>query len=114
MTAIEEFLYQTQKSDLIHLITEFALKENQLRIRIAPQSNATGEVSVENTVQADFFDVEVKSIQVLEDDEDLNVPWGVIGFDSTPHSEERYTFVVTTNEIEIRFLASWPKLITQN
>jgi len=103
MTDIEQFLFS---GNVAHGIDEFGLAQGCVRLRLAPWE---GEKLL---TQATFEEAKVLSLSQLDepDEEDLNLPWDIIGFDSYKVSNRRWKFVLICGALEWSWESEWPKV----
>ncbi len=67
---------------------------------MVPDKNAIAE--------ARFNNAGIKSKEIFE--EETEYPWDIIGFDNDPLSNNRWSFCLHTDKIEIIFEADWPEI----
>jgi hypothetical protein len=103
-TEIEKFLYGQFGT---HGVVEIGLSTKRLILSVVPWTHPS-LVKV-----AEFMQSRISSIEVYADNpDDLNLPWDIIGFNSFPLSESRWTFVLHCAGIEYNFESRWPTLRT--
>jgi hypothetical protein len=105
MTDIEQFLFG---GNIGHGIVEFTLALGSIRLRLAPWK---GEgVSHEALTEATFPNTKLLSLwQTEEPEEDeLNLPWDIIGFDNYELTDGRWKFVLNCMVVEWCWESEWP------
>lgn len=101
LTPIEQFLFG---ADRAHAVVDFALHASTLKLALAPLGKGS-----QPTVTAEFRNVRIKSHDVSYcDADDLQLPWGIIGFDCRQMEHGTWNFVLHTDGGEYCFEASWP------
>ena len=99
-SAIEHGLYGDRGT---HGVFEFALAPKCMRLRVAPWEEPA------SWVQAVFFDAKLASVEEYADEEDgLDLPWDIIGFDSYELWSGRWRFVLHCSAVEWCFESEWP------
>lgn len=87
-------------------VTEISLAPGRLTLTVAPWEGDWPAATLE------FRESRLLSIEIFADgSEDLILPWDVIGFDCSPHSETRWTFVLRFACVEYVFESLWPVLV---
>jgi len=101
LSKIEEVLFHDQSA---HFIEAFDLSTGTLTIRLLPGFRT------ELTRVARFSDCEIVLIDKSHADENLQFPWGIIGFEAKPLSESRWQFCLFCDAAEYVFESQWPVL----
>ena len=66
---------------------------------------------MEVSLEAVFDQAKITAIDVYaDDDDDLNMPWDIVGFDCYPLDGGRWRFVLHCGDIEYCFESEWPTL----
>ncbi len=108
MTPIERALFQDHG---VHWIYAFELSPDAITLSLHPSTapEATTPPSSACTF-ARFIRPSVVSIDDYSDDEGLEFPWDIIGFESEPLSDGRWRFCLHTDLIEYTFESAWPEI----
>jgi hypothetical protein len=103
MTDLERFLFGGHGA---HGIIEFTLVQGCVRLRLAPWEG------LRLITEATFESAKVLSLSQFDepDEEDLNLPWDIIGFDSYELPDECWKFVLVCGALEWCWESKWPKL----
>lgn len=103
MNDLERFLFD---GHVAHGIEEFNLGCDRVRLRLVPWE---GERRIADVT---FEGAKVLSLSELcePDEEDLNPPWDIIGFDSYELQGGRWKFVLVCGALEWQWESEWPKV----
>lgn len=101
MTPIEQALFRDGSA---HCVSSFDLSQNALVLVIHPwlQANVA--------TQARFEKPHIVSIDASYADENSELPWDIIGFDSAQLSGEYWRFCLHTDSVEYAFESTWPQI----
>lgn len=102
LNRIESFLFHGQ--NITHGVVDLVLTDQTLKLTTAPWPDLQPE-----TV-AIFCNTVITSKEILEENEEADFPWDIIGFDSYDLCKDRYRFVLYCDVIEIIFEADWPQI----
>lgn len=108
LTRIEDALFRGQNH--AHAVTQLVLLNDTIQIELSPWIESQGEMVPDNKlrVKATFNKVNIQSRESYEDDS--SYPLDIIGFESDPVSENRWTFCLHTDCIEYVFESNWPEI----
>lgn len=100
MSPIENALYGTRR---VHGVVEFELTPKTICLRVAPWEEPA------SWAQAVFCNAAIISLdQYADETGELDLPWDIIGFDSSVQSTGRWKFVLHCAAIEWCFESDWP------
>jgi hypothetical protein len=100
---IESFLFAGGGAQAV---IEFTQRQNSILLSFAPWES----LGIAKKVM--FNQAKVISVDVYaDDDDDLNLPWDIIGFDCYELAGNRWRFVLHCGGIEYSFESEWPTLI---
>jgi hypothetical protein len=107
MTDIEQFLFG---GNMAHGIVEFSLAPGRIRLGLAPWE--TGGVHPNLSTEAVFVNSKILWLWQIEepDEEDLNLPWDIIGLDGYVLQGGRWKFVLNCGGIELGWESEWPRV----
>lgn len=99
---IESFLFTDRG---VHAVVGFSQMQDSIRVMVAPWERL-GEAR-----EAVFHRARITSIDVYaDDDDDLNIPWDIIGFECSGKDDGLWGFILHCAGIEYAFEAAWPIL----
>jgi hypothetical protein len=111
LTKIEDALFRGQNRT--YAVTEFVTLNDRILLKLAPWIESGGEVTPDSkaVVEARFNNADVRSKETNEQaSDDIEYPWDIIGFDSDPISDNRWSFCLHTDCIEYLFESDWPEV----
>ena len=101
MTAIEQALFRNGSA---HCVRSFELSSEALVLTLHPWEQA------EVATQARFDRPRIVSTDDSHADDDRELPWDIIGFESEPLPDGAWRFCLHTDAIEYVFESSWPQI----
>jgi len=108
MTDLEQFLFG---GNVAHGIIEANLASGCIRLRLAPWEGQA--VSIQATFAATFANAKILYLSQLaepDEEEDLNLPWDIIGFDSYELPGRFHKFVMNCRVLEWCWESEWPRV----
>ena len=99
MTQIEQALFRDGSA---HCISSFELSSDALVLRLHPWERA------EAAMQARFESPSMVSTDDSHADDDRELPWHIIGFDSEHLPDGGWRFCLHTHSLEYVFDSPWP------
>lgn len=111
LTKIEDALFRGQNR--AHAVMDFVYSNNCILIKLAPWIEFKDEIVPDNNaiIEARFSNADIKSKETYEKNtEDIKYLWDVIGFDNKPILDNRWSFCLHSDCIEIIFEADWTEI----
>ncbi len=102
-TAIERELFRSHEA---HALLAISLSANHVVVTVAPWSNPTKET------EAIFSNAELLSLWADSQplDNEITLPWDIIGFDCYDQGEGRWRFGLTCHAVEFHWQSEWPRI----
>ncbi len=101
MTTIEQALFRDGSA---HWVSAFQLSSEALLLTLHPWDRA------ELATQARFERPRIISAEDSHADDNRELPWDIIGFDSEPLPDGSWRFCLHTDSIEYVFDSPWPQI----
>lgn len=99
---LEQALFRSKGT---HALQQISFSATQLVVVVAPWNE------IENIATATFSLSNIEYIESLaEEPGELRLPWDIIRFDAEPVKNEHWRFGICTANINIGFVAQWPKI----
>lgn len=100
LRAIEHLLYRGQ--NVTHAVTRFLDAGDTLTITVAPWYDLA------QTLTAEFQNVSSHTVAVYGDEDQVQLPWDIIGIDAYAREDGQWTFALHCDGEEHVWRSSWP------
>lgn len=106
LNEIQNYFYKNPVKG--HAVVNLLEKDNTLVLTIAPWPDISGTPDITRKKIITFKNVTHFLKYIDKDEEDLNLPWRIIGIDADKLTETHYRFFITSTLLELIVECDWP------